>query len=128
MADGSSVCSVGLLENFLVQVKHMYFLVDFIVINVMHNSKILLGRPFLKTSKALIDVAHNCVTLESNGEKLNLNVFEQDGSDIESGATNYVAYCLAQLGPKNLKILLDEMVYDVGLEHMLMNALNEINL
>ncbi|XP_057246792.1 uncharacterized protein LOC104897178 [Beta vulgaris subsp. vulgaris] len=80
MADGSSVCSVGLLENILVQVKHMCFLVDFIVINVMHNSEILLGRPFLKTSKALIDVAHNCVTLESNGEKLKLNVFEQDGS------------------------------------------------
>ncbi|KAL0283078.1 UNVERIFIED_CONTAM: hypothetical protein Sradi_7241200, partial [Sesamum radiatum] len=60
LADRSIVYPEGVLEDVLVQVNELVFPADFYVINMMDNSpnstSILLGRPFLKTSKTKIDV------------------------------------------------------------------------
>ncbi|KAL2906162.1 hypothetical protein RDABS01_004872, partial [Bienertia sinuspersici] len=64
--------------------------------NTKHESTILLGRPFLKTSKALIDVAKGSVVLESNGEKIELNMIDKD-LILEANATDYVANSLKQI-------------------------------
>ncbi|KAL2934325.1 DNA damage-inducible protein 1 [Bienertia sinuspersici] len=57
MADNTEVKIVGVLNNALIRVKNIFFIDDFYVIDTKHEYTILLGRPFLKTSKALIDVA-----------------------------------------------------------------------
>ncbi|XP_021743409.1 uncharacterized protein LOC110709495 [Chenopodium quinoa] len=126
MANGNSVSPNGCLENVLIQVKHLFFLVDFYVINMENISEILLGRPFLKTAKALIDVANGSVTLGNNGQTININVFDEQGSLEESGATNHVSYHHAQIAVENVEMLLDEMVNNVGLEQLLFDALNEL--
>uniref|UniRef100_A0A803MIR6 Uncharacterized protein n=1 Tax=Chenopodium quinoa TaxID=63459 RepID=A0A803MIR6_CHEQI len=127
MANGNSVSPNGCLENILIQVKHLFFLVDFYVINIENISEILWGRPFLKTAKALIDVANGSVTLGNNGQAVNINVFDEQGSLEETGGTNHVSYHLAQFGVENVEMLLDEMVNNVGLEQLLFDALNELS-
>ncbi|XP_021771769.1 uncharacterized protein LOC110735900 [Chenopodium quinoa] len=126
MANGNSVSFNGCLENVLTQVKHLFFLVDFYVINMENIFEILLGRPFLQIAKALIDVANGSVTLGNNGQTININVFDEQGSLEETGATNHVSYHLAHIGVENVEMLLDEMVNNVGLEQLFFDALNEL--
>ncbi|KAL2930393.1 DNA damage-inducible protein 1 [Bienertia sinuspersici] len=68
MADNTEVKFVGVINNALICVKNIFFLDDFSVIDTKHESIILLGHPFLKTSKALFDVANGSAIVESNGE------------------------------------------------------------
>ncbi|KAL2922699.1 Oligoribonuclease [Bienertia sinuspersici] len=127
MADNTEVKIVGVLNNALIRVKNRLFLDDFYVINTKHESTILLGRPFLKTSKALIDVANGSVVLESNGEKIELNMIDKDLIP-EANATDYVANSLKQIGVDNLETILDGMVAEMGLEKLFTNALEEIDI
>ena len=48
----------GILEDVLIKVGKLVFLVDFVVINIKEDKQVplLLGRPFLATRAALIDV------------------------------------------------------------------------
>ncbi|KAL2907042.1 DNA damage-inducible protein 1 [Bienertia sinuspersici] len=96
LSDNTEVKIVGVLNNALIRVKNIFFLDDFYVIDTKNESTILLGRPFLKTSKALIDVANGSVVLESNGEKIELNMIDKDLIP-EANATNYVANFLSRL-------------------------------
>ncbi|KAL2906081.1 DNA damage-inducible protein 1, partial [Bienertia sinuspersici] len=97
MADNTEVKIIRVLNNALIRVKNIFFLDDFYVIDTKHESTILLGRPFLKTSKALIDVAKGSVVLESNGEKIELNMIDKD-LILEANATDYVSNSLKQIG------------------------------
>ncbi|KAL2933483.1 DNA damage-inducible protein 1 [Bienertia sinuspersici] len=105
----SQVKIVGVLNNALIRVKNIFFLDDFYVIDTKHEYTILLRRPFLKTSKALIDVANGSVVLESNGEKIELNMIDKDLIP-EANATDYVANSLEQIGVDNLETILDGIV------------------
>ncbi|KAL2894935.1 DNA damage-inducible protein 1 [Bienertia sinuspersici] len=108
MADNTEVKIVGVLNNALIRVKNIFFIDDFYVIDTKHEYTILLGRPFLKTSKALIDVAKGSVVLESNGDKIELNMIDKDFIP-EANATDYVANSLEQIGVDNLETILDGM-------------------
>jgi len=60
LADRSVVIPRGVVEDVLVQVDKFYFPVDFIVLDkpISHSSidvPVILGRPFLATSNALIN-------------------------------------------------------------------------
>lgn len=61
---------MGLVKDMFVRVNGLTFLVDFYVLNMDVNSAssacdlfVLLGRPFLKTAKAVIDVDKGSLTL-----------------------------------------------------------------
>ena len=50
----------GLVEDVIVKVENCYFLVDFIIVDMKStkdftDSPIILGRPFLATTKAITD-------------------------------------------------------------------------
>ncbi|KAL2929488.1 DNA damage-inducible protein 1 [Bienertia sinuspersici] len=126
MADNTEVKIVGVLNNALIRVKNIFILDDYYVIDTKHESTILLGRPFLKTSKALIDVANGSVVLDSNGEKIEINMIDKVVIP-EANATDYVAAnYLEQIGVDNLETILDGMVAEMGLEKLFTNALEEI--
>ncbi|KAL2905106.1 DNA damage-inducible protein 1 [Bienertia sinuspersici] len=127
MVDNTEVKIVGVLNNALIRVKNIFFLDDLYVIDTKHESTILLGHPFLKTSNALIDVAKGSVVLESNGEKIELNMIDK-GLIPEANATDYVANSLEQIGVDNLETILDGMVAKMGLEKLFTNALKEIDI
>ncbi|KAL0296007.1 UNVERIFIED_CONTAM: hypothetical protein Sradi_6652800 [Sesamum radiatum] len=69
LADRSVVYPEGVLEDVLVQVNELVFPADFYVLymredNSPNSTSILLGRPFLKTSRTKIDVHAGTLTME----------------------------------------------------------------
>ncbi|KAL2903830.1 hypothetical protein RDABS01_002540, partial [Bienertia sinuspersici] len=80
--------------------------------NTKHESTSFVGRPCLKTSKALIDVANGSVVLESDREKIELNMIDKAPIP-EANATDYVANYLEQIGVDNLETILDGMVAEM---------------
>ena len=58
MADRSMASPKGVIEDMLIKVDKFIFLVDFVVLDMEEGEKVplILGRPFLATSRALIDV------------------------------------------------------------------------
>ncbi|KAL0409445.1 UNVERIFIED_CONTAM: hypothetical protein Sradi_1878900 [Sesamum radiatum] len=78
LADRSIVYPEGVLEDVLVQVNELIFPADFYVINMMDNSpnftSILLGRPFLKTSKTKIDVDAGILSMEFDNEVVSFSI------------------------------------------------------
>ncbi|XP_074298180.1 uncharacterized protein LOC141629003 [Silene latifolia] len=66
MADRSIQRPLGILEDVPVQVGKFFIPVDFIVLDIGEDSQIpiILGRPFLHTAGAVIDVKRGVLTLE----------------------------------------------------------------
>ncbi|XP_073120391.1 uncharacterized protein [Henckelia pumila] len=79
MADRSTICPRGVLEDVFVQVDKLVFPADFYVLDMKNNdlkSPILLGRPFLKTSKSVIDVNNGTLTMDFDGEIVKFHIFD----------------------------------------------------
>ena len=68
----------GIIEDVLVKVDKFIFPIDFIVLDMeeVKDIPIILGRPFLATGGAIIDVKHGKLTLQVDDEKVTFNVFE----------------------------------------------------
>ena len=91
LADRSNVYPEGVLEENLVQVDNLVFSADFYILDMEdeHSSKsdpLLLGRPFLKTVRIMIDVANGILTMEFDVEKIQFNIYAamRYPSDIDS--------------------------------------------
>ncbi|XP_016178354.1 uncharacterized protein LOC107620743 [Arachis ipaensis] len=77
--DRSLVIPKGVIENLLVRVGKFIFPADFVILDLGEegNDSIILGRPFLATARAIIDVEQGEMTLRVNDEKITLNVFQE---------------------------------------------------
>ncbi|XP_076884732.1 uncharacterized protein LOC143534005 [Bidens hawaiensis] len=71
LADRSVKYPRGIIENLLVKVDKFVFPVDFVVLDMEADEKvpIILGRPFLRTAKELIDVCDGKITLRVGMDK-----------------------------------------------------------
>ena len=95
LADRSLVHPKGVLEDVLVQVDEFVFPADFYVLDMgdddsPSSSSILLGRPFLKTSKTKIDVYNGTLSMEFDGEVINFNVHEAKKTPFDVQSVNFV--------------------------------------
>ncbi|KAL0291766.1 UNVERIFIED_CONTAM: hypothetical protein Scaly_2621100 [Sesamum calycinum] len=70
LADRSIKYTWGIVEDVLVKVEKFIIPIDFIVLDMEEdmNMPLILGRPFLTTSRALIDVQKCQLTLRVNDE------------------------------------------------------------
>lgn len=71
----------GVLEDVLVQVDNLIFLVDFYVLSMKddkspNSSDLLLGRPFLSTAKTKIDIQNGTLTMEFDSEIVRFNMYD----------------------------------------------------
>ncbi|XP_027150451.1 uncharacterized protein LOC113750702 [Coffea eugenioides] len=77
LADMSNVCSDGVLEDIPVQVDKLVFPANFYVLDMDDDFSvsppILLGRPFLMTSKTKIDVYSGTLTMKFDSEIIKFN-------------------------------------------------------
>ncbi|XP_019251225.1 PREDICTED: uncharacterized protein LOC109230155 [Nicotiana attenuata] len=80
LADLTTITPEGIIEDVLVWVDKFVFLVDFIVVNMEENKEVplILGRPFLATGRAILDiqerklmlrVGEEIVTIKMDGAK-----------------------------------------------------------
>ena len=76
MADRTLAHPKGILEYVLIKVGKFVFPVDFVVINIEEDKQVplLLGRPFLATGAALIDVKERELTLRVGDEAMHFNL------------------------------------------------------
>ncbi|GJU49340.1 reverse transcriptase domain-containing protein [Tanacetum coccineum] len=72
LANRSITHSMGIAEDVVVRVDGFTFLADFVVVNFEPDPRvpIILGRPFLRTAKALIDLYEETLTLLIGKEEL----------------------------------------------------------
>ena len=76
MEDRTMAKPEGVIEDVLVKVGKFIFLVDFIILDMEKNSQVplLLGRPFLATGAALIDMQKGVLTLRVGEEESDFNL------------------------------------------------------
>lgn len=77
LADSSIKHPRGICEDILVKVDKFIYPADFIILDMEEDRdvSIILGRPFLVTRRALIDVQKGQLILRLNEEELTINVF-----------------------------------------------------
>ncbi|XP_050891393.1 uncharacterized protein LOC127096900 [Lathyrus oleraceus] len=72
LTDRSVKYPVGILEEILVRIGQLYIPIDFMVMDIKEEDEIpiLLGRPFLSTAGAIVDVKIGKLTFEVGDEKI----------------------------------------------------------
>nr|GEV16896.1 DNA-directed DNA polymerase [Tanacetum cinerariifolium] len=72
LGDRSTTRPAGIAEDVFVKVGKFYFLTDFVVVDYVANPRVplILGRPFLRTERALIDVYGEELTLRVDDEAI----------------------------------------------------------
>jgi len=113
LADRSITHPRGIIEDVLVKVDKFYFPADFIVLDMEEDTEIpiLLGRPFLATGRAVIDVQKGELKMRVQEEEITFNVFKamKFPSDSESCSRVDVLDCCAKEICKSV-CLKDDMV------------------
>ena len=76
MADITMAHPEGILEDVFIKVGKFIFLVDFVVIDIKEDKQVplLLGRPFLATEAALIDVKKGELTIRVGDKAVHFNL------------------------------------------------------
>ncbi|XP_010247909.1 PREDICTED: uncharacterized protein LOC104590853 [Nelumbo nucifera] len=79
LADRSNAYPKGVVEDVLMKVNDLVFPADFYMLDMDNGDQttpILLGRPFLKTSKTKIDVHSGTLTMEVDGKIVKFNIYD----------------------------------------------------
>ncbi|MFS8034865.1 putative nucleotidyltransferase, Ribonuclease H [Helianthus anomalus] len=98
LADRSVKYPRGIVENLLLKVDRFVFPVDFVVLDMEADERvpIILGRPFLRTAKAIIDVFDGKISLRAGDEIVTFEIdraMQHPGSrDDDSGSCHSVYF------------------------------------
>ena len=118
MADRSMAQPEGILEDVLVKVGKFIFPVDFVIMQMEEDTQVplLMGRPFLATGAALIDIQKGELTLRVGNEAVKFNINRSmEHPNVE--ADN----CMSV---RNNSLLNDELNSDCIIQH----SINEIEM
>ncbi|GKB14217.1 zinc knuckle CX2CX4HX4C containing protein [Tanacetum coccineum] len=72
MDDNTKCNPKGIVENLLVKIDKLIFLVDFVILDMVEDFRmpIILGRPLLATAHAKVDIFRKSISLEVGNEKV----------------------------------------------------------
>ena len=118
MADRSMAQPEGILEDALIKVRKFIFPVDFVIMQMEEDTQIplLLGRPFLATGAALIDVQKDKLALRIGDEAVHFNINRSlEHPNVEADSC---------MGVGNINLLNVELNSDCILQH----SINEIEM
>ncbi|GJS36948.1 reverse transcriptase domain-containing protein [Tanacetum coccineum] len=84
LADRSIKYPIGVCENLLVKVSKFIFLIDFVVLEMDEDELVLiiLGRPFLATTWAVIDVHEGKLSLRVVPKKAGMTVVKNEKNEL----------------------------------------------
>ncbi|XP_061375352.1 uncharacterized protein LOC133317502 [Gastrolobium bilobum] len=87
LADRSLRRPSGIIEDVLVKVDKFIFPADFVVLDMEEGTEmpLLLGRLFLATARAMIDVENGRLELRMNDETITINVFDSMKKSSDKG-------------------------------------------
>ena len=80
MADRSMASPKGIIEDVLIKVDKFIVPIDFVVLDMEEDEKVplILGRPFLATSQAFIDVESGELTFRVGNDKVQLSIYKKE--------------------------------------------------
>ncbi|XP_015965835.1 uncharacterized protein LOC107493541 [Arachis duranensis] len=78
MADRSLKIPNRVVENLLVKIGEFIFPADFVILDMEEEGRnsIILGRPFLVTARAMVDLEKGEIVLRAHNEQMIINVFK----------------------------------------------------
>ncbi|CAL1379100.1 unnamed protein product [Linum trigynum] len=90
LADRSVISSRGIVEDMMVRVGKFCYPTDFVILDISEDSDmpLILSRPFLATSKALIDVNEGTLILRDGKERMKLEIYLRVRSDEVKGVVS----------------------------------------
>ncbi|XP_021839279.2 uncharacterized protein [Spinacia oleracea] len=93
MADHSIKYPLGVIEDVPVRVGKFYIPVDFVVLDIEEDNQIpiILGRPFLHTAGAVIDVKKGRQTLTVGDDKVSFNLSHEMKSPMQEVSCSLIA-------------------------------------
>ena len=88
LADRSVKYPQGIVENLLVKVGEFGFPADFVILDMEEDNEVplILGRPFLATSRAMVDMSDGKLTLRVGEKEMKFGV----GQKLEEDPVNYL--------------------------------------
>ena len=100
LADRSIKIPKGTIEDVLIQVDRFYYLVDFVVLETepvavgANHVPIIVGRPFLATSNAIINCRNGVMQLTFGNMTLELNIFHLSKRHMHSEEDDCEEVCI----------------------------------
>ena len=100
LADRSIKIPKGTIEDVLIQVDKFYYPVDFVVLDTEpvavgpNHVPIILGRPFLATSNAIINCRNGIMQLTFGNMTLELNIFHLGKRHMHSEGVDFEEVCI----------------------------------
>ena len=115
LADRSVKIPKGIVEDVLVKVDKFYYPVDFVVLDIEpiengpNHVPIILGRPFLATSNAIINCRNGVMQLTFGNMTLELNIFHLNNKHKLGETENQVTDEVCSVGQKAGKLNVQEL-------------------
>ena len=124
LADRSIKIPKGTIEDVLIQVDRFYYPVDFVVLDTEpvavgpNHVPIILGRPFLATSNAIINCRNGIMQLTFGNMTLELNIFHLGKRHMHSEEGDFEEICI-------LDTILEEQANQQQVQDILTSELSE---
>ena len=124
LADRSIKKPKGTIEDVLIQVDRFYYPVDFVVLDTEpvavgpNHVPIILGRPFLPTSNAVINCRNGVMQLTFGNMTLELNIFHLSKRHMQSEEDDFGEVCI-------LDAILEEQANEQQVQDLLTPELSE---
>ena len=124
LADRSIKIPKGTIEDVLIQVDKFYYPVDFVVLDTEpvavgpNHVPIILGRPFLATSNAIINCRNGIMQLTFGNMTLELNIFHLGKRHMHSEGGDFEEACI-------LDTILEEQANQQQVQDILTSELSE---
>ena len=124
LADRSIKIPKGTIEDVLIQVDRFYYPVDFVVLDTEpvavgpNHVPIILGRPFLATSNAIINCRNGIMQLTFGNMTLELNIFHLGKRHMHSEGDDFEEVCI-------LETILEEQAKEQQMQDILTSELSE---
>ena len=124
LADRSIKIPKGTIEDVLIQVDKFYYPVDFVVLDTEpvavgpNHVPIILGRPFLATSNAIINCQNGVMQLTFGNMTLELNIFHLGKRHMHSEGGDFEEVCI-------LDAILEEQANQQQVQDILTSELSE---
>ena len=124
LADRSIKIPKGTIEDVLIQVDKFYYPVDFVVLDTEpvavgpNHVPIILGRPFLATSNAIINCRNGLMQLTFGNMTLELNIFHLGKRHMHSEGGDFEEVCI-------LDAILEEQANQQQVQDILTSELSE---
>ena len=124
LADRSIKIPKGTIEDVLIQVDRFYYPVDFVMLDTEpvavgpNHVPIILGRPFLATSNAIINCRNGVMQLTFGNMTLELNIFHLGKRHMHSEEDDFEEVCI-------LDTILEEQAKEQQVQDILTSELSE---